>query len=353
VSGRSAAKKAEPWQPPERIPDFLAGLPLFKGMSGLEVNAVSAFLEPRRFSAGSTVFREGESGKELFIVRTGCIGSYVTQADGTRREVYEFAPGLLFGEMAIIENEPRSATCYAKEDSELLVLDGLDFYRLVWEHPVIGVKLLSSMARVMTAWLDEASGFLGGLVRWGEAARRRAITDELSGLFNRRFLEETMGTRFARGAGSSHRCALLMLDIDRFRDINAVFGPAGGDAAIAAVALAFSPLMRETEVCARLSGDEFAVFLPNAGIDRALELAEDMRAAVEGLRMALTPPSSDLPSPAAVTVSVGAAASPDHASSADELVAAADKALYAAKEGGRNRVESAGSTKEAKTGGRR
>ena len=329
------------WQSPERIPDFLAGLPLFKGMSGLEVNAVSAFLEPRRFAAGNTVFSEGESGKELFIVHSGLVGSYVTQPDGTRREVYEFKPGLLFGEMAIIENEPRSATCYAKEDSELLVLDGLDFYRLVWEHPVIGVKLLSSMAQVMTAWLDEASGFLGGLVRWGEAARRRAITDELSGLFNRRFLEETMSTRFARGAGSTHKCALLMLDIDRFRDVNSAFGPAGGDAAIAAVACAFSPLMREGEVCARLSGDEFAVFLPNEGIARALELAEDMRTAVEGLRMALVGPTSDRLAAAAVTVSVGVAASPDHASSADELIAAADKALYRAKEGGRNRVVAA------------
>jgi diguanylate cyclase (GGDEF)-like protein len=315
-------------------------------MSGLEVNAVSAFLEPRRFAAGSTVFREGESGKELFIVRSGRVGSYVTQADGTRREVYEFAPGLLFGEMAIIENEPRSATCYAKEDAELLVLDGLDFYRLVWEHPVIGVKLLSSMARVMTAWLDEASGFLGGLVRWGEAARRRAITDELSGLFNRRFLEETMGTRFARGAGSSRRCSLLMLDIDRFRDVNAAFGPQGGDAAIAAAAAAFGPLILEGEVCARLSGDEFAVFLPSAGMDRALELAHGMRAAAEELYLEFRRGPDAVPERASITVSIGAAAAPEDGSTPDELVAAADKALYRAKEGGRNRVETAGRRNE-------
>ncbi|MBL8967941.1 MAG: cyclic nucleotide-binding domain-containing protein, partial [Spirochaetaceae bacterium] len=144
------------------VADFLAGLPLFEGMSGLEVAAVAAFLESRRFAAGETVFREGETGSELYIVRSGRIGSYVTLPDGSRREVYDFGPGLLFGEMAIIESEPRSATCYAREASELLVLEGLDFYRLVWEHPVIGVKLLASIARVMVAWLDEASSFLGG-----------------------------------------------------------------------------------------------------------------------------------------------------------------------------------------------
>jgi diguanylate cyclase (GGDEF)-like protein len=325
----------------ESIPDFIAKLPIFKVMSGLEVNAVSAFLEPRRFAAGSTVFREGESGKELFIVRYGRIGSYVTQGDGTRREVYEFAPGVLFGEMAIIEDEPRSATCYAKEDSELLVLDGIDFYRLVWEHPVIGVKMLSSMARVMTAWLDEASGFLGGLVRWGEAARRRAITDELTGLFNRRFLEETMATRLAAGSGSSRRCSLLMLDIDRFRDINAAFGATGGDAAIAATAAAFTPLFREGEVGARLSGDEFAVFLPGAGIDRALELGEAMRAAAEAMRLELPSLAGGGLESVRVTMSVGAASSIEQASTREALVEAADKALYKAKEGGRNRVEKA------------
>jgi diguanylate cyclase (GGDEF)-like protein len=323
----------------DRIPEFIASLPLFRDMSGLEIGEVSAFLEPRRYSKGSLIFREGESGMELFIVHSGLVGSYVTQSDGTRRDVYEFAPGLLFGEMAIIENEPRSATCYAREDTELLVLDGTDFYRLVWEHPVIGVKLLSSMARMMTAWLDEASGFLGGLVRWGEAARRRAVTDELSGLFNRRFLEETMGTRFARGAGSSRRSALLMLDIDRFRDINAAHGSQGGDAAIAAAAAAFAPVIGEGEVGSRLSGDEFAVFLPNGGIERALELGEAMRAAAEALRLEYRSSPDAPPVYATITVSIGAAASPEHASTPEELVAAADKALYKAKEGGRNRVE--------------
>jgi diguanylate cyclase (GGDEF)-like protein len=241
--------------------------------------------------------------------------------------------------MAIIEDEPRSATCYAKEDAELLVLDAIDFYRLVWEHPVIGVKLLSSMARVMTSWLDEASGFLGGLVRWGEAARRRAVTDELSGLFNRRFLEETMATRFARGAGSSRRCALLMLDIDRFREINAAFGAQGGDAAIAAAAAAFAPIIREGEVASRLSGDEFAVFIPNGGMDRALELGEAMRAAAEELYLEFRLGPGAEPARASITVSVGAAAAPEHAAAPEELVAAADKALYRAKEAGRNRVE--------------
>ncbi len=318
---------------------FLSGLPVMAGMSGLEVDAVASFLQLRSFKKGSVVFKEGDSGKELYIVRSGLVASYVTQSDGTKREIYEFVPGVLFGEMAIIENEPRSATCWAKLDTELLVMDGIDFFRLVWDYPVIGVKLLSAMARVMVAWLDEASGFLGGLVRWGETARRRAVTDDLTGLFNRRFLEETMRTRFARGAGTSKLCSLLMLDIDRFREINAAYGAKAGDAVITTVAAAFARILGEDVVGSRLSGDEFAVFLPNAGIERAVALGEEMRVAAQNLFLEFRSGPGATPAPVTVTVSIGAAASPDHASNPEELFAAADKALYRAKEGGRNRVE--------------
>jgi len=324
------------------ITDFLETLPLFSGMSGLELNAVSAFLEPRHIPSGQTVFHEGETGQELFIVRSGTVGSYVAQSDGTRREIYEHIPGSLFGEMAIIESEPRSATCYAKEDVDLLVLEAIDFYRLVWEHPIIGVKLLSSMARVMVSWLDEASGFLGGLVRWGETARRRAIADDLSGLFNRRFLEETVRLRFSRGSSSSRSCVLLMLDIDRFRDINAAYGPQAGDAVISSAAAAFSALLAEGEIAARLSGDEFAFFLPGAGRERGTELAERLRSEAEGLWLEFRTARDRPPERLSITVSLGVAWSPELAASPDELFGAADRALYRAKEEGRNCVRCAG-----------
>lgn len=322
----------------ERVEDFLAALPLFSGMSGLEVAAVAAFLEPRSFAEGAEVFREGERGSELYFVRSGRIGSYVTQADGSRRDIYEFSPGAMFGEMAIIEDAPRSATCFAKEVTELLVLAGIDFYRLVWEHPVIGVKLLGAMARTMVSWLDEASGFLGGLVRWGEAARRRAVTDELSGLFNRRFLEDTMRARLAAGSGSSRKSALLMLDVDHFRDINATFGAAAGDSTIKASAEAFAPHVREGEVASRLSGDEFAFFLPGATGERGSELGEAVRRSAEELVLVYPPVAGGPPARAEVTVSVGLAVSPEDGATPEELFSAADKALYAAKEAGRNRV---------------
>jgi diguanylate cyclase (GGDEF)-like protein len=135
-----------------------------------------------------------------------------------------------------------------------------------------------------------------------------------------------------------------MLDIDHFRDINAVYGSQGGDAAIAELAASFPPLFLEGEVAARLSGDEFAVFMPSGGIERALELGEALRAEAEGLCLeCISSPDPGAP-PVRLTLSIGAAASPDHASNPRDLVAAADRALYDAKEAGRNRVCPASST---------
>lgn len=312
--------------------------PLFVGMSGLELNAVSAFLEPRRYAGGEVICRKGEPGTEMFIVRSGRVASMAVDKDGNDRQLYEFGPGRFFGEMSIIEDEPRSATCVALEASELLVLEGLDFFRLVWEYPMIGSRMLVSMAHVMAGWLDEASGFLHDLVRWGETARKRAITDGLSGLFNRRFIEEASRGRFQRGAGEAPVCSALMLDLDRFHAINERFGSKAGDDVIARVGALFSGLVRDGDVAARLSGDEFAFFMPDSGPAEARAAAERIRAGTEAFILTLQESTDAAPVRVPLSVSIGIASSPDDAADSEQLFAAADRALFKAKEAGRNRI---------------
>lgn len=312
--------------------------PLFVGMSGLELNAVSAFLEPRRYAGGEVICRKGEPGTEMFIVRSGRVASMAVDKDGNDRQLYEFGPGRFFGEMSIIEDEPRSATCVALEASELLVLEGLDFFRLVWEYPMIGSRMLVSMAHVMAGWLDEASGFLHDLVRWGETARKRAITDGLSGLFNRRFIEEASRGRFQRGAGEAPVCSALMLDLDRFHAINERFGSKAGDDVIARVGALFSGLVRDGDVAARLSGDEFAFFMPDSGPAEARAAAERIRVGTEAFILTLQESTDAAPVRVPLSVSIGIASSPDDAADSEQLFAAADRALFKAKEAGRNRI---------------
>jgi diguanylate cyclase (GGDEF)-like protein len=198
--------------------------------------------------------------------------------------------------------------------------------------------MLKAMSRVMVGWLSDNSRFLGDMVRWGETARKRAVTDELSGLFNRRFLEECIRSRFARGSAVSRRCSLLMMDLDRFRMLNASFGNMAGDAAISTVATAVNRIIREGDIAARLSGDEFAIFLPDASRQEALRMAESLRAEVEMLYLEFRKGPELEPERVRLTASVGLASSPEEADTPENLIALADRALYKAKEEGRNAV---------------
>ena len=173
----------------------------------------------------------------------------------------------------------------------------------------------------------------------------------LSGLFNRRFIEEAVRGRFSRAGGTVPGCALLMLDIDHFHALNERHGTSAGDAVIGVAGAAFGKLLRDGDVAARLAGDEFAFFMPDAGLAAAIALAERIRAEAETLVLDLVPAKpgevtdsrkTEVMERVSLTVSIGVAASPLHARDPESLTALADKALFRAKEEGRNRVVCAG-----------
>jgi diguanylate cyclase (GGDEF)-like protein len=317
--------------------------PIFAAMSELEFNAVTAFLERRRVDSGDHVFKEGDAGEELFILLSGELNAYVSQSDGTQRWMFKIQPGEFFGEMSVIANEPRSATIIAKITSDVMVLQGIDFYRIIFEHPMIGVKILKAIGEVQNMWLEQSSRHLKDLMSWGETARRRAITDELTGLYNRRFLEESIKDRFEHGSIGIRKMSLMMLDLDRVHVINERYGAPAGDAVIVAVAEILRTQMRPGDVAARLAGDEFAVLLPDTDSKDAMHIAERIRESVFNYRVPVPKaPGSAEQIVIETRTSIGVAVAPVHADNEKSLVYTADRALRKAKELGRNRVELAG-----------
>ncbi|MDR1178709.1 MAG: GGDEF domain-containing protein, partial [Spirochaetaceae bacterium] len=253
--------------------------PLFAGMSELEYNAVTAFLERTHIKKDAILFSEGDRGGDMFMLISGRLSAFMSQPDGTRRWMFNINPGDFLGEMSIIANEPRSATIIAREDSDLMALEGIDFYRIIFEHPMIGVKMLKAIGSVQNMWLDQSSRHLNDLMRWGENARRRAITDELTGLYNRHFLEESIKDRLDHSSVGLRKMALLMMDLDRVHEINNRFGTVAGDKVIVSTAEIIRGNLRSGDIAARLSGDEFAVLLPDTDKRDAQAIAEDIRAA--------------------------------------------------------------------------
>jgi two-component system cell cycle response regulator len=166
--------------------------------------------------------------------------------------------------------------------------------------------------------------------------RHAAITDGLTGLRTRRFYEEGLRTEADRARRSGAPLAVLLLDIDYFKHINDTYGHHGGDRALCEVARRLRELSRPGDLVARYGGEEFAILLPNTTPEQLSIVGERIRRGI-----AITPFAVTDTTLATLTVSIGCAVMPAHCDTAEDLVLTADRALYAAKESGRNRVVSA------------
>jgi diguanylate cyclase (GGDEF)-like protein len=162
--------------------------------------------------------------------------------------------------------------------------------------------------------------------------REQSSRDPLTDLYNRRFMEETLYRELRRAAREDGSVGVLMIDLDRFKALNDAFGHATGDVALRTVADYLKAGIRGGDVACRYGGEEFVVILPKASLADAVQRAEALR---DGLRLLGDPSGEGVPT---ITISVGVAAFPDHGGSSDEVLAAADQALYLAKAEGRNRV---------------
>ena len=162
-------------------------------------------------------------------------------------------------------------------------------------------------------------------------AERRALTDVLTGLPNRRHADEVIERLLAAARRNRSSVAVMLFDLDHFKAVNDRFGHAIGDRALRATADATRRLLRDSDHVARFGGEEFLVLLPETGAETALTVAEKLRAWIAELEVK----GLD----GGMTASFGVAVYPLHGIGADELIAAADLALYRAKQTGRNRVE--------------
>lgn len=162
-----------------------------------------------------------------------------------------------------------------------------------------------------------------------DTCEEQAFTDHLTGLANRRRFERHLEREVARTMRYGRPFCLLMLDIDRFKQVNDNHGHEAGDEAIKYLAKALQEGTRGIDLAARIGGEEFAVVLTETSLGGAMEVAERLRLAINGL---------EIPTVGRIAASFGVAECPTSAQTDRELLAAADAALYEAKRQGRNRV---------------
>jgi diguanylate cyclase (GGDEF)-like protein/PAS domain S-box-containing protein len=193
-------------------------------------------------------------------------------------------------------------------------------------------KSRESLKRLAVAAASQIALSLANL-HLRETLRERSIRDPLTGLYNRRFMQESLEKELHRAKRKGRSLAIIFLDVDHFKRFNDIFGHDAGDSVLQAMAHILRSQFRDEDVICRYGGEEFAVILPESCNEDAAKRAEALRLATKDIRLAHRGVVLD-----PVTISVGIAGFPDHGQSSQELLDRADKCLYKSKADGRDRV---------------
>ncbi len=310
---------------------LLKKIEIFSSLGPSEFQLLISLMKGHHITKGETLFHEGDEGAEMFIMLKGTIAITVTLSDGNEMTISEIHTGDFLGEMSIIEQLPRSASAVALEDTDLLSLEAAEFMKLIETAPKAAVKILHKMLGINAVRLSSTGRFVSEMVQWGENARRRAITDEATGLFNRRYLDDTIDNLFRRAKMENRHFSYAMFDLDHFSTLNDTYGLPFGDQVIVEMTKTFSEAFIESDILVRYGGDEFTFLFPDSPPEEVLARCETLCRVMRSVRF---PEHPELK----ITCSIGIASFPEDAVTLHDLKEAADKALYRAKEEGRDRA---------------
>jgi diguanylate cyclase (GGDEF)-like protein len=184
--------------------------------------------------------------------------------------------------------------------------------------------------------VKEVVGYIGLAItnlRLRENLKRSAIVDPLTGLYNRRYLNETLSREMARAQRGKQSLGIIMLDVDHFKSFNDNYGHEAGDIVLKEVGGRLKQACRASDIACRYGGEEFVLVLPEASLEIVTARAEDIRLSMKDISLMYG--GVVLPQ---ITISAGVSMSPDNGQIADALLKAADDALYQAKRNGRDQV---------------
>ena len=299
--------------------ELLARVPLFHELEPADLGKIATMTRSESYVATQDIVRIGDAGHSLYMVVDGNV-VVLFPSRSTDVELARLGPGEFFGEMAILNSKPRSATVRALGDVRVLVLEKEDFTKALEASPEIALKLLSALSVRIRNTDEQISGLT-----------ERALRDDLTGLLNRRSFHDRLSEECDRGRRYGDAFALVLLDLDHFKKINDTFGHDIGDAVLGWVGRLLGEHTRSADIPFRVGGEEFAVICPEIGVNEAGIAA---RRLVEVVAEAKPPTSF----PLHVTMSAGFAVCPVHGKRSDQVFQAADRALMKSKSDGRNRV---------------
>ena len=196
-----------------------------------------------------------------------------------------------------------------------------------------GAASMDAERRQLAQTVAEQLGLAMGNLKLREMLRNQSIRDPLTGVFNRRYMEETLERELRRAERTQRPLCVAMLDLDHFKEFNDTFGHEAGDVLLSELGRLLRATIRSGDVACRYGGEEFFLIMPELGVSDAERRLDEIRQAVK--RLYITYRGQSIPG---VTMSAGIATFPEHGNAGDELVRIADAALYRAKAAGRDRL---------------
>jgi diguanylate cyclase (GGDEF)-like protein len=307
-------------------PSELARLKVLEGVEAFHLLEACVV---RTLHPGEVLLTMGEPNEVMYMILAGRLSIHL-EGGPKSDPVAHLDAGEIVGELSVLDARPASAHVVAAEESRVLAVDGKTFWALADASHDFAINLLVLLAGRLRA----NNATVSDNIRLQREYKRNAMVDALTGLYNRRWLEEALPRFVNRYARSGEPLTVMMIDVDHFKRFNDANGHPAGDAALVAVAHTLRSSLRPTDHVARYGGEEFSAILPDTAGRAALGVAERVRAAVS-LAAIRGQDGKLLPN---VTISIGAAVLGPERSTAAALLSAADKALYDAKQNGRNRV---------------
>ena len=306
---------------------LLNSLDLFEGVLPDDIQDSLQKCDRRDLAEGDVLLSPRAKNEHVFIVLSGSLNVHVGSTSTPVLATMD--TGACVGEMSIIEDRDPSAFVVAAVDSHLLVIH----QTILWDM----VNASHEFAKNLLVVLSERVRSHNRVIAEGYGELRKyalhATTDALTGLGNRHSMQESFPRAIARCEMDDQPVALIMIDVDNFKDFNDHFGHIAGDRALSAVAHVLKTQFRPCDILIRYGGDEFAVLLPGLDKEQAFTVADRARRLVTGS----TGDGSDSLIQVPVRISMGIAQLGEQGT-LEGLIRAADAALYRAKGAGRDHI---------------
>ena len=295
-------------------PELLARVPLFGELGPDDLEWIARATHVRSFAAGESIFEIGEPGRSLYIVTAGTV-QVLHPHQPASYQLARLGPGEFLGEMALLNDAPRSATARAVGSVEALMLDKSDFRQLLLERPDVTLKLLHALSHRIRKADEQISGLSD-----------QAVRDQLTGLQNRRAFLERLEEESARARRYGGSFSLILIDLHGFSEINQRHGQAVGDRLLQWVGRLLNEHTRASDIPFRFEDDSFTILCPWTTADVAGRITRRLGTLVSEAK----PPVGDGIS---LSLDAGYATCPDHAREGQALYHHARRSLLAARTG--------------------